>query len=185
MPTFRIGLSDGGVVAGGLWRGGANGSWWVEGVESLPAGYAGVQFFPDTPWDGSAQLGKLSRGDELTPEAGPVRRKRLEEGWVAAGFVFVETGAGSVPVRKVDIDLAKLAGEASARVAGLSSVEHLAVGVSGSGGVSGVVSGGDGGGVGWRGYVGHGIVLVVALVLGGVIVKVLLLGGGGDWERVG
>lgn len=181
VPTYRLSTESGATVSAGLWSAGA---WYTDAPEALPAGRAGVQYFPDTPWDGRTELQRLSRTAELTPEAPPMRRKRLEDGWTAAGFTFVSTAAGQIPVRKVDIELAKQAAAQAEKVEQLSAPENLKIAAPG---VAHVAAGGEvATKPAWQGYIGHAIVILVTLVLGAVIVKVLLLGGNDEtWERVG
>ena len=181
VPTFLLTTDGGTTVPAGLWSGG---EWWTGTVEALPAGRTGVQYFVDAPWDTSIQAERISRTAELSPEPATARRKRLETGWTEAGFTFVATAAGKVPVRAVDIDLAKQAAAQADKVAQLSAPENLRIIADGGAEVV-APDAGAAAAPAWQGYIGHAITIVVTLLLGAVIVKVLLLGSGEDWERVG
>jgi len=181
VPTFRLTTDTGVTLPVALW---SSNDWWTGALEELPAGRAGVQYVVDTPWDTSVQPDRVRREYELTPETAPMRRKRLEDGWVAAGYTFVATAAGQVPVRKVDIDLAQKAATESAKVAKLSAPENLRIVADGT--PAATTAPGTAAKSFMNGYFGHAIVIVVVLLLGAVIVKVLLLGSNDEtWERVG
>lgn len=179
VPTFHLEVDGAPIGPVALWSGGG---WWVEGTDTLPAGGVGVQYLLDTPWQAVA-LERLPRGAEFKPETPVMRRDRLRKEWKANGYTFVSTPAGDAPVREIDLKLAKEAADAAAKVAARSAPENLSIGT-----VSSAESGtapAPAAPPAWRGYLGHLIIIVLALIAGAVIVKVLIVGDDGGWERVG
>lgn len=156
-----------------------SGDWWRADAESLPA--AGVLYYPDAPWLAS-QLERLPRGAELVAELPYKRKTRIEKGWKDAGYTFIETAGGVFPVREADKDLAAKAVAATVALERRSDPRNLIIASAGA--TPARAEGGAPAG-GMMGYLGHIIVVVVALLVGAVIVKALILGNDESWERVG
>lgn len=156
-----------------------SGDWWRGDAESLPA--AGVLYYPDAPWQAS-QMERLPRGAELVAELPYKRKTRLEKGWKDAGYTFIETAGGVFPVREADKALAAKAVADAAAIERQSDPRNLVIA---SAGATPAAAEGDASTGGAMGYLGHLIVVVVALVVGAVIVKALILGEDDSWERVG
>lgn len=178
VPTFHLSANgqDLGCVA--LVSGG---DWFTGAIEDLPPSFVGVSYVSDTPWLRVAPA-KLPRGAELSAEIGAARRERLKREWKANGYVFVQTAAGAeIPVSEADRALAKKAAEDAQRVAKRSAPENVNIGAANAGAAP-VATGAAP--PSWRGYVGHLIVIVVSLIVGAVVVKVLLLDGDDDWQKI-
>lgn len=182
VPTFHLTVDGADLGAVALINGR---DWWDKPeADRLPAGGAGMRYIQDAPWQrfDMENLPRLPRGAVLAPEVPRMRVERLRKEWNAQGFEFVSTPAGEQPVRKVDMDLAKQAAADAARVAKMSAPENIVIGESATPENSARP---DTAQPAWRGYLGHLLLIVIALVAGAVIVKVLIIGGEDGWERVG
>ena len=126
VPTFKISINGAELPAPVLLS--VNRDWWREGPESLPAGFVGVWYTPDTPWAAVA-MERVPRGAVLTPETPALRKERLKAGWKANGYEFMKFPSGEeVPVRTVDKKLASEAATDAAAVAKISAPDSLKIG---------------------------------------------------------
>ena len=182
VPTFQLNVNGQELGAVALVNGR---DWWDKPeTDSLPAGGVGVRYMPDTPWIkfDIESLQRLPRGATLVPEVARMRLERLRTQWVEQGYTFVTTPGGDTPVRRADIELAKQSAAESARVAKLSAPENTWIGTTEAAAAEPEAQPAA---PAWRGYIGHAVLIVVALIAGAVIVKVLIIGEDDGWERVG
>jgi hypothetical protein len=103
--TFRLAYPDGVED----WAAVRVGNEWAAGLPDIEAARGRVELYYDTPWSSREPLLELPSRLQFAYEAPAVRRERLRDGWEQAGFTFIETGAGCLPVPREELALAERA----------------------------------------------------------------------------
>jgi len=93
---------------------------WLQDEASLSAEVKRVEIVFDTPWAPQPHLKEFRSKIQLDYEAPVLRKKRLEQGWDAADFEFLETAEGRRPYKRQEIEYARRAREMAAAVEQLS-----------------------------------------------------------------
>jgi len=132
-----------------------------------------IEVVYDTPWHPQPSEKILySRIERLTYEALALRRARLARGWENAGYTFVDTPQGRIPVLKRELELARIAQEMANKVDRElyppEEVVEEAAPASDPGGASRIV----------RAWWPHVVILVIGLSLAGLVIKRMVLPGG-------
>jgi len=112
--TFKLRFqNDENEYFGGIRRGND----WINDPQDLEAGLRRIEVVFDTPWNPQPSFPTvLSRLREYAYEPPALRRKRLEQGWDAAGYVFMDTPEGRRPILRQEIELARRARDMAASV---------------------------------------------------------------------
>ena len=131
----------------------------------------------DTPWAPATEVARYGRF-VYEPSAEALRMDRLKAGWRRAGYVFVDTPQGEIPVLETDLALAERA-RAMAQAQQLESNDGATAGVNPSADE----------GVAQPGFLtlwgGHLAVVAIALLLLIVVAKTMIFSDADDWEKVG
>jgi hypothetical protein len=113
VPTFKINFSNDATDYYGALR--TDTGWLMDAAGPGPD-LKRAEIVFDTPWAPRENVKTMLSRVHMDSEAPALRRKRLEEGWAAAGYVFLATAQGERPVLKTDIELAKRARDMAADV---------------------------------------------------------------------
>lgn len=99
---------------------------WVTDAAGLGAGMRRVEIAFDSPWAPQPHIKELRSKIRFDYEAPALRKKRLQEGWEAAGYDFVDTKEGRRPVKREEIERAQRSREMAAAVEHQSQPPALA-----------------------------------------------------------
>jgi len=156
---------------------------WIENASEAQSPTTRLELVFDTPWDkGRASESIRYSPGRVTIEHQPsrLRERRLEEGWKAAGYSFIEANGVRMAVPERELSLAQRAGELEAT---LLESRAQAENASSNAATATVTDGG-----GDRNLLQewglHGAIVLGALALLALIGKTMLLAEGG-WRRVG
>lgn len=173
VPTFKV-YDRGSPLGYGALLVDQN-TFWRETTVQLPPGRR-PSIVWDTPWAPST-LDRAPSGATYEYESAILRKTRLEREWAKAGYEFIQTPSGTIPVLRREREYAARAREMAAAqetdaMTEVTSVtvEDLAVRPKPSFLAL------------WG---GHLAVFVVGVFLIIVVVKTMILGDGGGWQKVG
>lgn len=112
--TFKLRFqNDENEYVGGIRRG----TDWVSDPQDLEKGLRRIEVVFDTPWNPQPPFSTVwSRVREYAYEPPALRRKRLEQGWDAAGYVFIDTPEGRRPILRQEMELARRARDMAAAI---------------------------------------------------------------------
>jgi hypothetical protein len=106
--TFRITIEDtDNLVCGAIRAGGK----WVDDYNRLDESVMRVEIVPDTPWAPQEPFREFRNRIRVHYETEARRRKRHEEGWEEAGYTFIDTENGRMPLLQEELELAERARE--------------------------------------------------------------------------
>ncbi len=110
VPTFKIAFPN---DAHEYWGAFLMGNEWVMDRNALESAVKRVDIVFDTPWEPQEHHSALLNKITLEYETPALRKKRLEQGWENAGYVFIEVVENDVkvsrPVLKTELELAERA----------------------------------------------------------------------------
>lgn len=169
VPTYTVTLPTGEQIRAGLRL---RDAWVTDSAPTFDSGLRPTLVY-DTPWFPRPEETAPIRKVQYTRVTQSIREAELKKGWKDAGYIFVETAAGEVPVLEAERDLAKRAdalasppvatGDAQTELASIATTTEQPVGNS-------------------TRWVGHALIVVLGLVVTGLIVKFFVLED--DWKKV-
>lgn len=146
---------------------------WVRDPERLGAGLRRIEVVIDTPWNPQPSYQTvLNRLRECIYEPSALRRRRLEQGWDAAGYTFIDTAEGRRPVQQKEIALAGRAREMAAAIEKRAQPQSGTISEDDTDDAPGVTAAPPGWAWQWG---GHLLVLLFGIVLAGAILKKMVI----------
>ncbi len=164
--TFKLRFqNDESEYVGGIRRGND----WVNDPQDLESGLRRIEVVFDTPWNPQPSFPTvLSRVREYTYEPPALRRKRLEQGWDAAGYVFMDTPDGRRPILRQEIELARRARDMAASVEARLRPQPVEITPDETPHLPGLSPGSPG----WmRQWGGHITMALIGIVLAAIVLK--------------
>jgi hypothetical protein len=169
VPTYVITLPEGDQVHAGL----RMRDTWV--TDRAPVFDSGLRptIVEDTPWNPKQEYQAPFRKVTYGYETATFRKERLTAGWEKAGYVFVKTAAGEVPVLEQELELAKRAQEMATPTVPEGESQAVLASMTGDTPTASSAT---------PSWLGHVLIVLAGLVLAGVVIKLMVMND--QWKKI-